>query len=51
MNQRHQKPNKTKMEQLVKAREEHSFRNVWSKEEKIFYVHINDHNRVKVFYD
>lgn len=42
---------KTRMEQLQKAREEHSFRNVWSNDGKILNTDINNHNRVKVFYD
>ena len=42
---------KTRMEKLQKAREEHGFRNVWSSDGKILYIDVNDHNRVKVFYD
>ena len=42
---------KTRMEQLQKTREEHSFRNVWSNDGKILNTDINDNNRVKVFYD
>ena len=42
---------KTRMEKLQKAREEHGFRNVWSNDGKILYIDVNDHNRVKVFYD
>ena len=42
---------KTRMEKLQKAGEEHSFRNVWTNDGKILYIDINDHNRVKVFYD
>ena len=39
------------MEKLQKAREEQSFRNVWSNDGKILYIDVIDHNRVKVFYD
>ena len=42
---------KTRMEKLQTAREERSFRNVCSNEGKILYINVNDHNRVKVFYD
>ena len=42
---------KTRTEKLQKAREEHGFRNVWSSDGKILYIDVNDHNRVKVFYD
>ena len=42
---------KTRMEKLQKAREEYSFRNVWSNDGKIFQIDVNDLNRVKVFYD
>ena len=42
---------KTRMEKLQKAGEEHSFRDVWTNDGKILYIDINDHNRVKVFYD
>ena len=42
---------KTRIEKLQKAREEHSFRNVWSNDGKILYTDVNEHNRVKVFYD
>ena len=39
------------MEKLWKAREEHSFWNVWSSDRKILYVEVKDHDRVNVFYD
>ena len=39
------------MEKLEKAREEHSFQNVWSSDGKILYIDVNNHNRVKVIYD
>ena len=42
---------KTRMEKLWKAREEHSFWNVWSSDRKILYVEVKDHNRVNAFYD
>ena len=42
---------KTRMEKLQKAREEHSFQNLWSKDRKILYIDVKDHNRMKVFFD
>ena len=42
---------KKRMKKLQKAREEHSFRNVCSSDEIFLYLDVNDHNRVKAFYD
>ena len=42
---------KTRMEELQKAREEHSFQNVWSNDSKILHKDNNAHNKVKAFYD
>ena len=42
---------KTRMEKLQKARKDHSLWNVWSNDGKILYIDVNDHNRMKVFYD
>ena len=42
---------KTRMEKPQKAREEHSFQNVWSNNRKIFYIDVKNHNRVKEFHD
>ena len=41
---------KTRMKKLQKAREE-QFWNVWSNDRKILYIDVNNHNRMKVFYD
>ena len=37
--------------ELKKVREMYNVRNVWLHDSKIFFLDINDRNKVKVFYD
>ena len=36
---------------LKKARQMYDFRDVWSPDGKILFLHVNDRKKVKVFYD
>ena len=42
---------KKHMEARHKAREEHSFENVWTSEGKIIYKGVSEGNRIKVYFD
>ena len=42
---------KTRTEKLQKAREEHCFRNARSNDGKMLKIDVNNHKRVKIFYD
>ena len=42
---------KRRVIKLKKAREMYDFKNVWSHDDKILFLDVNDRNHVKVFYD
>ena len=42
---------KARTEKLQKGKEEYSFWNLWSNDVKSLYIDVDNHNRVKVFFD